>query len=313
MKFSIIVPTYNEQADIPGTLDALVALDYEDKEIIVVDDSTDSTPGIVARYSDNGVRLIHPNKRAGRCEARNIGIIEAKGEVVVILNADVRPKEDFLKRLLPHYETGYDYVLVHDKVGNSDALLARYVGAMANIWQEGDPSWMEWTEGFSCRRHVAIKAGLFPTGFAVPICAGEDGYFGIGLRSIGARKKIDLTITVEHVAPATIKEFWQIRKGRGKGSPQVRRFLHSWSMGKIVGWAFLRIVKTAVMVVSVFPVLIVSWRKTRYSRYKGRDLFPFMLAWFLEQMAFHVGEWNSIFEIMKAEKAEKLAGHVAYR
>ena len=49
---------------------------------------------------------------------------------------------------------------------------------------------MEWTEGFSCRREAALKAGLFPTGFPVAICAGEDGFFGQGLRANKAKKRL---------------------------------------------------------------------------------------------------------------------------
>ena len=244
MKFSIIIPTYNEQHDIARTLDAVTALDYSDKEVIVVDDSTDATPEIVKRYASRGVRLIRPERRGGRCEARNRGIQEATGEVVVILNADVRPPPDFIRRVLPYYEQGYDYVLVRSCVTNPEALYARYVESMAAVDHQGDPSWMEWTEGFSCRREVAIKAGLFPTGFTVPICAGEDGYFGNGLRRIGARKKIDFDIIVPHVAPATFREYWHIRKGRGKGCPQVRIFLEGWSVVKDSVWASLRVAKT---------------------------------------------------------------------
>ena len=33
-----------------------------------------------------------------------------------------------------------------------------------------------------------------------------------------------------------------------------------------------------------------------------RDLAPFLWAWLVEQAAFHVGEWESIFEIRRAEK-----------
>ena len=169
MKFSIVIPTYNEERDIAGTLDGLLAIDYPAVEIIVVDDSTDMTPAIVRRYEARGVRLIHPPKREGRCGARNLGIQEASGDVVVILNADVRPRPDFFRRLVPYYEQGYDYVLVNSKVANTHDLYARYVGSMGAAVQGGDPSWMEWTEGFSCRREMAIRAGLFPTGFPVPI------------------------------------------------------------------------------------------------------------------------------------------------
>jgi len=302
MKFSIVIPTYNEERDIAGTLDGLLAIDYPDKEIIVVDDSTDTTPAIVRRYEDRGVWLIRPLKREGRCGARNVGILEASGDVVVILNADVRPRPDFLRRLAPYYEQGYDYVLVNSKVANTGELFARYVDAMSAANQSGDPSWMEWTEGFSCRRELAIRAGLFPTGFPVPICAGEDGFFGANLRKLGARKKIDFSITVDHVAPGTLAEYWHIRKGRGKGSPQVRRFLQRWSMGRIASQAMLRFVKTLIYVGSVVPMVYVTWRATRHSKKGTRDLVPFLWAWLIEQAAFHVGEWESIFEIRRAEK-----------
>ncbi len=100
MKFSIVIPAYNEEKDIAGTFDGLPVLDYSDKEVIVVDDSTDATPEIVKRYAFKGVQLIHPERRGGRCEARNCGIQEATGEVVVILNTDVQPPRDCLWRML---------------------------------------------------------------------------------------------------------------------------------------------------------------------------------------------------------------------
>jgi glycosyltransferase involved in cell wall biosynthesis len=302
MKFSIVVPTYNEENDIAGTLDALTSLDHPDREIIVVDDSTDSTPEIVRRYEAKGVRLIRPARREGRCGARNLGILESTGDVVVILNADVRPHKDFLRRLASCYEQGYDYVLVNAQVANTDDLFARYIDAMAAAEESGDPSWMEWTEGFSCRREVAIKAGMFPTGFAVPICAGEDGFFGTNLKNQGARKKIDFTITVDHVAPASFAEYWQIRKGRGRGSPQIRRFLQKWPIGTIAAWAMLRIVKTMVYIGLVAPMAYAVGRATQHSKKGIRDFVPFLWAWLIEQTAFHVGEWESIFEIVRAER-----------
>lgn len=305
MKVSIVIPTYNEEKDIAATIQALLALDYSDIEIVIVDDSTDDTPQIIRRYSE--VKLIRPEKREGRCGARNLGILSATGEIIVILNADVRPSTDFLKRITPYYQQGYDYVLVDSKVSNTDDLFARYVDAVSHLNQAGDPSWMEWTEGFSCRRELAIKAGLFPVGFAVPICAGEDGFFGGGLRRLGAKKKIDFSIIIEHVAPAEFDEYWQIRKGRGKGSPQIRRFLHHWPISKIIAWATLRIGKNLMLTVLVFPIIWKIYRATLHSKYGLKDFFPFIWAWFIEELAFHIGEWQSIFEIMRAERTLKLA------
>ncbi|HYF98354.1 MAG TPA: glycosyltransferase family 2 protein, partial [Coxiellaceae bacterium] len=190
MKFSIIIPTYNEEKDIAATLDTLVMLQWPDYEILVVDDSNDRTPDIVKTYADRKVQLLRPVKREGRCGARNLGIQKASGDIIVILNADVHLSADFLNRIAPYYADNYDYVLVRSVVENMKDLFARYVECQGIVdHYQSDPEWMEWTEGFSCRREVAIRAGLFPTGFPVPICAGEDGFFGENLRKIGARKK----------------------------------------------------------------------------------------------------------------------------
>ena len=302
MKFSIVIPTYNEEQDIGGTLDALMALDHPDFEIVVVDDSTDRTPEIVRTYASRDVHLIRPEIREGRCGARNLGILSAAGDVVVILNADVRPQPDFLRRIQQYYEAGYDYVLVKSEVLNRQDLYARYVAAMADSIEVGaDPSWMEWTEGFSCRKSLAIQAGLFPVGFAVPICAGEDGVFGTNLQRLGARKKIDFSIVVPHIAPGHLAEYWQIRKGRGKGSPQIRRFLQGWHFWQITGWASVRLLKNLAAVLTLLPMVFTVMSAVRYSKNGMRDFFPFIWAWIVEQTAFHVGEWQSIVEIRRAE------------
>ena len=303
MKFSIVIPTYNEENDIAATLDSLVALTWPNVEILVVDDYNDRTPEIVGRYASQGVRLIQPAVREGRCGARNLGILASTGDVVVILNADVHLPKDFLRRLALHYEQGADYVLIRSVVENLDDLFARYVEAVGICDFYGEnPQPMEWTEGFSCRRQIAIDAGLFPTGYAVPLCAGEDGVFGDNLRKLGARKVVDLAIVCTHIAPASLSEYWYIRKGRGQGSPQVRRFLEGWSFGRIATRASLRVVRTTLMTVTLLPMLWVCYRYAKKSPRGLADILPFCWAWFIEHVAFSVGEWKSLLQIYRAEK-----------
>jgi glycosyltransferase involved in cell wall biosynthesis len=303
VKFSIVVPTYNEENDIGKTLDSLIALDWPSFEILVIDDSTDRTGEIVRGYAASGVRLIRPVKREGRCGARNLGILESSGEVVLILNADVRLPKDFLKCIAAHYERGADYVLVRSVVENQEHLFARYVETVGIFDYCGkNPRQMEWTEGFSCRRQVALDAGLFPTGFAVPLCAGEDGVFGDNLRRLGAKKVIDFDIVCTHIAPASLGEYWYIRKGRGQGSPQVRRFLQGWSFARIATRATGRMIRTALMTITMIPMI---WTCYRYSQKSPRgvaDVLPFCWAWLVEQVAFSVGEWQSWWQIYQVEK-----------
>ena len=87
---SIIVPAYNAERFIERTLRSALRQTYVTFEMIVIDDgSTDST-GVLARafaQSDERVRVISvPN--GGVAKARNIGISEAAGEFVAFLDAD---------------------------------------------------------------------------------------------------------------------------------------------------------------------------------------------------------------------------------
>lgn len=304
MKFSVVIPTYNEEEDIAGTLDALLAVGKPGVEVIVVDDSTDSTPRIVEQYRDRGIRLIHPGG-GGRCEARNLGILQASGDVVCILNADVRLSPGFFDAVEKHYAAGADYVLVTARVSNLHDLFARYVQAVAEM-NYGEADWIEWTEGFTCRRSVAIASGLFPTGYATPIVAGEDGYFGAGLRRLGARKVIDRSIVIEHVAPGSMKGYWRARKEKGYGSPQIHRFLYKWSIGRIIGWNVVKTIRAVAYIVLVFPGLIHCIMASRFSRRGLADVFPFWWAWLVELWAMYYGVWQSLARIIAAERRRRL-------
>ena len=76
LKFSIIIPSYNECDDIRLSIDSAIKQDYQNKEIIVVDDSSDNTPEIIKEYADKGVNLII-GPRKGCCGARNLGMKSA--------------------------------------------------------------------------------------------------------------------------------------------------------------------------------------------------------------------------------------------
>lgn len=300
--FSIVVPTYNEENDIARTLDSLINLNYHDYEIIVVDDSNDRTPEIVNKYKNKGVILVREENKDGRCGARNIGIRMANYEIVVVLNADVLLDREFLNNLLPHYEKGADYVLVKSKVKNMEDLFARYIECTGKLYFS-DPEYIEWTEGFSCRKEVAINAGLFPVGYSVPICAGEDGCFGSRLKKMGATKVVDFNIVVEHVSPASLKEYWHIRMGRGKGTPQIRHFIDKWSLEKVSLFALARIFQSTLGLATLLPLIYKVTLVAHQSNKKTyQELLPFTLAYFLERLAFHFGEIKSIVELYNAEK-----------
>lgn len=292
---SVVIPTYNEAEDIHRTLESLVRQTYPHREIIVVDDSTDATPAIVAGYVAQGVALIRPARNRGRCGARNLGIRTARGDVVVILNADVFPEPDFLQRIVEHYRAGADYVLVESRVANAGRLLPRFMQAMHEAtYHKAD--WIEWTEGYSCRREAAIAVGLFPEEVPIPIPAGEDGYFG--RRMAGKyRKVIDRSIVVPHVTPHTWRAFWAQHYGRGRGTPLCRVFLDGLPLWLVSIRAAGRMVAWLAALVLVVPGVLAAGRFAARSPRGWRDLAGFWLAWQVSHLALAAGQWAAIREI----------------
>ena len=85
--FSTIIPVFNRPALIRTTLDSVLAQEFTDQEIIVVDDgSTDDTPATLATYGDR-IRVLR-QANAGPAVARNLGMRHATGRYLAILDSD---------------------------------------------------------------------------------------------------------------------------------------------------------------------------------------------------------------------------------
>jgi len=294
---SIIIPTYNEKEDIRLSLNAAIGFKYQNKEIIVVDDSTDNTPEIIKEYEKYGVRLIHRSNRSnGCCGARNLGILEAKGEIVILLNADVFPDGDFIERILHHYRNGADYVLVESKVANDEYLFSRFVEAQGHYSYDGK-DWIEWTEGFSCRKQAAIDIGLIPGDFPLPFC--RDWLLGKNLGGNGYKKIIDRSIVVPHIAPQTFEDYWRVRKTRGRFSAMFKFFVEKVELKKLTMRIFLKSMIALGEIILVFPVLFKCTKIASFSPRKMRDVAPFVYAYILQRIAFTVGEWEGCIELFK--------------
>jgi len=84
---SVIIPTYNRGWIIKEAIDSILAQDYTDFELIVVDDgSTDHTSDVLVSYGDDIKVLFQKNK--GVSAARNRGIAEASGKFIAFLDSD---------------------------------------------------------------------------------------------------------------------------------------------------------------------------------------------------------------------------------
>ncbi len=96
---SVIIPTFNEAAYLPGLLNALHAQSYPPFEIIVADaGSKDNTVDIALQA---GCRVVSGGRPA--C-GRNAGAMAARGDIFVFLDADVLPPRSFLDTTLPEFD-----------------------------------------------------------------------------------------------------------------------------------------------------------------------------------------------------------------
>jgi cellulose synthase/poly-beta-1,6-N-acetylglucosamine synthase-like glycosyltransferase len=103
---SITAPAYNEEAQIRGLLESLLALDYpaERRQILIISDaSTDRTDEIVAEYADRGVELLRMPQRSGKTAAENAARARLRGEIIVNTDASIRIDPGALKPLVARF------------------------------------------------------------------------------------------------------------------------------------------------------------------------------------------------------------------
>jgi cellulose synthase/poly-beta-1,6-N-acetylglucosamine synthase-like glycosyltransferase len=111
---SIIVPTYNEEASIEARISNLYDLEYpsQNYEIVIVDSgSTDGTVRIVQRLLELNkdadrpqISLVREAERRGKGAAINLGKSHAKGDIVLVTDANCVFNQDALKEIAPHFK-----------------------------------------------------------------------------------------------------------------------------------------------------------------------------------------------------------------
>jgi cellulose synthase/poly-beta-1,6-N-acetylglucosamine synthase-like glycosyltransferase/peptidoglycan/xylan/chitin deacetylase (PgdA/CDA1 family) len=212
---SVIVPAYNEAANIAATVRSLAASDYPHFEIIVVDDgSTDGTGDIVERLGVPGVRVVR-QENAGKPAALNHGIYYARADLLVLVDGDTVFRRDALGELVqPFADPAVGAVSGNTKVANRKGFLGR--------WQH-----LEYVIGFNLDRRMFDIAECMPT---IP---GAIGAFrrqtlidAGGVSDQTLAEDTDLTMAVVRAgwrvvyvesaiawteAPATVRQLWRQR------------------------------------------------------------------------------------------------------
>ncbi|MDE0145990.1 MAG: glycosyltransferase [Nitrospira sp.] len=115
---SIVIPARNEERNLEQALDSVLALDYPDIEIVVVNDrSTDRTGAILETMADRNPRLTVvtiddlPDGWIGKPHALHVGVQQARGEFILFTDADIVFHPSALRKAVAHAEAnGFDHV-----------------------------------------------------------------------------------------------------------------------------------------------------------------------------------------------------------
>ncbi len=113
---SVIVPVYNEEANIPGFFSALSEVlkgmsSYEWEIIFVNDGSTDGTAAALEKLADSRVASLEFSRNFGKEAALTAGLNKARGDAVLMIDADLQHPVSLIPEFLRRWETGIEVVI----------------------------------------------------------------------------------------------------------------------------------------------------------------------------------------------------------
>ena len=273
---SVLVPAYNEEKVIARTIEGLLETDYPNKEIIVIDDgSKDETLKIADRYK-NQVKVLHKDN-SGKASALNYGIAFAKGEIIVVVDADTIVGRNALKQLVKGFAT--------------DKNVAAVAG---NIKVRNRMNWLTWSQALEYVAGIEIIRRAFDFFGSITIVPGALGAFRkSALEEVGTYHKdtlvedFDATIKVLKSglviqgstssvayteAPQSFHDFYKQRKRWYRGNLQVLvrhmetlfnpryAFLYKIAFPfMIISMVVLPFAGLVVVITSIYEILIGDW------------------------------------------------------
>jgi len=229
MKISVIIPCYQAEKTIHKCINSVLANDYKDYELIIVDDaSTDATQKIITEFKAPQIKCFFNQKNRGPSFSRNYGLKMAQGEIMLLLDADTYVKEDWMRKHLEKQQT-----IEADIIGGGISGIHKTIFGKADgfcAWWTSIPERKEYylkkhhlpTNNLSIKRKVFEKIGFFREDL---ISGGEDSEFCF--RALKANLKIFFVsdVLVYHQDRDAFKSFLQHQENWGKCSGKMRKDL----------------------------------------------------------------------------------------
>jgi glycosyltransferase involved in cell wall biosynthesis len=203
---SVIIPVHNGEAHLDECLRALSCCG-EGFEVIVIDDgSTDDSARIARRHSR--VKLLQLAARGGPAAARNHGARQARSDVLLFIDADVRVRPDTVKRVTDHFRLKPKLAALFGSYDDSPAS-TRFVSQYKNLFhhfthQQARPQAETfWAGCGAVRREVFMHLGGFDEQcYREPSI--EDIELGYRLRRALYPVLLDKQLQVQHLKAWTL-------------------------------------------------------------------------------------------------------------
>lgn len=139
MNLSLIIPVYNEQDNLPLLLDAVYktmeSLNTIWEAIFVDDGSRDRSLSILKEFAEKDpghIRVISFRRNFGQTAAIAAGLDYSKGEIIVLLDADLQNDPDDIPMMLAKLDEGYDLVSGWRKQRKDNAITRNFPSMIAN-------------------------------------------------------------------------------------------------------------------------------------------------------------------------------------
>jgi glycosyltransferase involved in cell wall biosynthesis len=112
-KISVIIPVYNAENTIDNILDILITQDYENIEIVAVNDgSKDGSLEVLRKFAKKDKRMIIVDqKNTGASTARNVGVKESTGEFITFIDSDDDISERLISELASRITNDSDFIM----------------------------------------------------------------------------------------------------------------------------------------------------------------------------------------------------------
>lgn len=199
MRASVVIPAFNAAKTIDACLDGCLKQSTPALEIIVVDDgSTDDTRERVAKHA--GVTLL-TQANAGPAAARNYGILETQGEVVVFTDSDCIPEPEWIENLLRHFDKNVAGVGGTYGIVNRASRLARIVHAEILMRHARFGETVDFLGSFNVAYRKQALESVFGFDEEFRHASGEDNDLAYRLQDKGYTLRFTKKAVVRHYHP----------------------------------------------------------------------------------------------------------------